>query len=90
MGNCQYCGIDDEKVVEEAGDFFHPHASKCLRAVRDENARLQAVVDELLGVADDMRIYTHDWDWKYGEYWDGVLEKAREAAKAAKEEEGDA
>lgn len=44
---------------------------------------LRAIATELLEVAEDMRDYTHVWDWKYGEYWDGVLERAREAAGAA-------
>lgn len=55
------------------------------QAVIDENARLQAIVDKLLEVGDDLRCYTHDWDWKYGEYWDKELNEAREAAEASRE-----
>ncbi len=47
-----------------------------------EIKRLQAIVDKLLEVGDDLRCYTHDWDWKYGEYWDKELNEAREAVEA--------
>jgi hypothetical protein len=63
-----------------------PEVSKLQTALHGrlkEAAELHERLTELLDAADDMRAYTHDWDWKYGEYWDGELAKAREATKVA-------
>jgi hypothetical protein len=64
----------------------HDQAVVDRKVLAAEVERLQAIVDalpKLLEVAEDMRAYTHDWDWKYGEYWDNELAKAAEhAAKA--------
>ena len=49
--------------------------------IRDDEENMLA---ELLEAAEDMRNYTREWDWKYGEYWDGVLSKAREVIQATR------
>ena len=53
-----------------------------------EVERLRKVMSALLEVAEDLRGCTHDWDWKYGEYWDGEITKVR-AALAGEEEKND-
>ena len=44
--------------------------------------RLHEIIDKLLELGDDLRCYTHDWDWKYGEAWDKDLDEIREATIA--------
>ena len=61
-------------------DDIVAHLRKCSvhRKVVAAVEELAAGFKSLLEVAEDMRDYTHDWDWKYGEYWDAELKKARE------------
>lgn len=58
--------------------------SRACRHAVVEIERLQAVFTNLLELADDLREYTHNWDWKYGEYWDRELNAAHEAVEAGK------
>lgn len=32
----------------------------------------------LLELAQELRNYTHDWDWKYGEEWDSEMKRSEE------------
>lgn len=50
-----------------------------LQELRGELSTMRAAFRELLEVAYDLRCYTQDWDWKYGEGWDAELEKAAKA-----------
>ena len=47
-----------------------------LATATGEVERLRKMNDDLLELATDLRGYTAQWDWKYGPYWDGVLEAA--------------
>jgi hypothetical protein len=47
--------------------------------VTDRAKAIEDALREALVLADELRSYTHDWDWKYGEEWD----KARAAIAAA-------
>lgn len=47
----------------------------------DEIEHLYERFASLLEVAEDLRCYTTEWDWKYGDWWDAELEKAREVTK---------
>ncbi len=42
-----------------------------------EIAVLRKALMVLLEEAEDIREYTHDWDWKYGAMWDETLANAR-------------
>ena len=43
-----------------------PHGEECPNC-----KRLRELIHErLFELVDDLRCYTHNWDWKYGEYWD--------------------
>lgn len=49
----------------------------------EKNERLREAMVALLEDAEDIRDYTHDWDWKHGARWDKDLAKAREVLAAA-------
>ena len=56
-----------------------------LAALREQSAREREAWEEvprLLEAAEDMRSYTHEWDWKYGDHWDNELRMARKAVDA--------
>ena len=50
---------------------------KLISELRGEIKRLQTALSDLVDVADDLRCYTRDWDWKYGEKWDEEIDVAR-------------
>jgi hypothetical protein len=50
-------------------------------ALREENRALRALVTKLDALAMDLRAYTHDWDWKYGEEWDSEMKSIAEEVK---------
>ena len=47
---------------------------RCAINAMAELERLREALREALEYADDLRGYTHDWDWKYGEMWDAQRE----------------
>jgi len=51
--------------------------------VSDSHVALTAQLAAALELADDLRSYTHDWDWKYGKTWDE--QRAALAAMSEKE-----
>lgn len=54
-------------------------ANHALVVLADEVEKLRQAGRDLLEVSDDLRLYTADWNWKYGDYWDEELIKARSA-----------
>ena len=54
-----------------------------------EHALAVKALADAIELVDDLRCYTHDWDWKYGEDWDAARVKLSEAlAKANVREAG--
>jgi hypothetical protein len=70
--------------IEELERLRSAEAAEAARvqlAMNDEIEELERALRDALELADDLRSYTHDWDWKYGEYWDrtrAVLEKDKQ------------
>jgi len=52
-----------------------------LRSAEAEASALRESLEKALALADDLRSYTHDWDWKYGEFWDGERQALTQPAK---------
>ena len=85
----KYTRLIDGTPVEYRNGGYYP-TTEADAALPTEAAELRRVLGllrekftSLLDVADDLRCYTRDWDWKYGEYWDGEIESARAALAAA-------
>ena len=82
---------DTDEVVRcvrpkgHSGDCSHrPDDLTAADALEQRAAALARRVESALELIDDLRSYTHDWDWKYGEEWD--KQRAEIAASAPAEE----
>ena len=42
----------------------------------------------IVELIDDLRSYTHDWDWKYGAFWDAEITRVRSILTALSAGEG--
>lgn len=45
----------------------------------DEIEKMQQKLARWSDLYADVRSYTHDWDWKYGNYWDKECDELRDA-----------
>ena len=81
-------GFDhDEMVSDTEGSFvmFADYEELLTQHTEQsaEIARLRATLSQASEYAAHLRCYTHDWDWKYGQYWDSEAISIRAALAAS-------
>lgn len=87
-----------EHTCGEWSCFDCPHKIECDPVYEDEDTarcglecpartserELLMVLEEAHELVADLRCYTHDWDWKYGDWWDEEITKLATAIQKGK------
>lgn len=69
------------REAREDADEFYADMNRIVPMLEAKLTIAKEALGGAIDLAEDLRGYTRDWDWKWGGVWEGLLAQARQALK---------